>query len=97
MLDALVEHLVPGRSADARAARDDELRKTLVIRLPIDEASAKIRTGGPIDDEEDLALPIWAGVLPLTLTAGVPIDASDLPTYYQHPDYATPTSARQQV
>ena len=89
VLDALVEHLVPGRNADARAARDDELRKTLVIRLPIDEASAKIRTGGPIDDEEDLALPIWAGVVPLTLTAGPPIDAEDLSSDTAPPEYAT--------
>ncbi len=64
-LHALVEHVVPGRMADARPPADGEMRKTLVLALPIDEASAKVRTGGPIDDEEDLALPIWAGVLPI--------------------------------
>jgi nitroimidazol reductase NimA-like FMN-containing flavoprotein (pyridoxamine 5'-phosphate oxidase superfamily) len=89
VLDALVEHLVPGRSADARPARDDELRKTLVIRIPIDEASAKIRTGGPVDQEEDLSMPIWAGVVPLTLTAGVPIDADDLTNGLTAPTYAS--------
>jgi uncharacterized protein len=88
VLDALVEHLIPGRNADARAAREDELQRTLVIRLPINEASAKIRTGGPIDDDEDLAMPIWAGVVPLTLTAGVPVDADDLTNGLPAPDYA---------
>jgi uncharacterized protein len=88
VLHALVEHLVPGRTADARAARDDELRKTLVIRLPIDEASAKVRTGGPIDDEEDLSLPIWAGVIPLSVETGPPIDADDLTSGVSAPEYA---------
>jgi nitroimidazol reductase NimA-like FMN-containing flavoprotein (pyridoxamine 5'-phosphate oxidase superfamily) len=85
----LVEHLVPGRTADARAADPSELRQTLVVRLPIDEASAKIRTGGPIDDEADLSLPVWAGVIPLRLAAGEPerdhLLAPDIAT----PPYAT--------
>lgn len=71
-LDALVEHVAPGRSRDARPPTAAELRKTLVVRLPLHEASAKIRTGGPVDDDEDLALPIWAGVLPCSLTFGAP-------------------------
>ena len=70
VLDALVEHVVRGRSAEARPATDRELRGTMVLSLPIVEASAKIRTGGPVDDVEDYALPIWAGVLPLALTPG---------------------------
>lgn len=72
-LDALVDHVASGRSADARGTRDDELRKTAVVRFPIDEASAKVRTGGPIDDDEDLALPVWAGVVPLRVVAGTPV------------------------
>jgi nitroimidazol reductase NimA-like FMN-containing flavoprotein (pyridoxamine 5'-phosphate oxidase superfamily) len=79
-LEAIVEHLVPGRTADARGSNPAELRSTLVVRLPIDEGSAKVRTGAPIDDEDDLDLPVWAGVVPLTLTAGPPVsDTPDLP------------------
>jgi nitroimidazol reductase NimA-like FMN-containing flavoprotein (pyridoxamine 5'-phosphate oxidase superfamily) len=70
--EAVVERLVPGRWADVRPPTENELRATALVALPIDEASAKVRTGGPIDDEEDLALPAWAGVIPLTLMAGEP-------------------------
>ncbi len=84
-LHALVEHVVRGRTADARPPNDSELRATTVLRLPIDEASAKVRTGGPVDDEDDLALPVWAGVLPLTSACGVPRAEpgvlADLPDY----------------
>jgi nitroimidazol reductase NimA-like FMN-containing flavoprotein (pyridoxamine 5'-phosphate oxidase superfamily) len=76
-LHALVEHVVPGRMTEARPPSDAELRKTLVLSLPIDEASAKVRTGGPIDDPEDLSLPIWAGQLPLVSTYGLPITEAD--------------------
>jgi uncharacterized protein len=76
-LHALVEHVVPGRMADARPPSDAELRKTSVLRLPISEASAKVRTGGPIDDPEDLALPIWAGQLPLSTTFGSAVAEPD--------------------
>jgi nitroimidazol reductase NimA-like FMN-containing flavoprotein (pyridoxamine 5'-phosphate oxidase superfamily) len=69
---ALVEHVVPGRTADARPPTDNEMRKTLVLALPISEASAKVRTGGPVDDDEDLALPVWAGVVPCRLVFGDP-------------------------
>lgn len=69
---AMVDHLVPGRSRDTRLPTAQEMRKTLMIRLPIDECSAKVRTGGPIDDAEDLELAHWAGVLPLTITPGPP-------------------------
>jgi nitroimidazol reductase NimA-like FMN-containing flavoprotein (pyridoxamine 5'-phosphate oxidase superfamily) len=68
VLDALVEHVCRGRSAEVRKPNETEIRQTLVLRIPIDEASAKIRTGPPLDDEEDYALPVWAGVLPLALT-----------------------------
>lgn len=72
-LTTLVEHVVQGRSAEVRAPNEIELRQTLVLALPLDEASAKIRTGGPVDDEDDYALPVWAGVLPLRLTPEAPI------------------------
>ena len=72
-LDALVEHVVRGRSAEARGPNEVELKATMVLALPIEEASAKIRTGGPVDDEEDYTLPVWAGVLPAKLTFGSPI------------------------
>jgi nitroimidazol reductase NimA-like FMN-containing flavoprotein (pyridoxamine 5'-phosphate oxidase superfamily) len=69
---ALVEHVAAKRSGEARMPSDDELRKTLLLRLPIEEASAKVRAGPPKDDPDDLGLPIWAGVLPLALVAGEP-------------------------
>jgi len=78
-LMAIVEHLVPGRAADTRAPTDAELRATLLVRLPIDEASAKIRSGGPIDDAEDLGLPHWAGQLPLRLVALEPVPDTTVP------------------
>jgi nitroimidazol reductase NimA-like FMN-containing flavoprotein (pyridoxamine 5'-phosphate oxidase superfamily) len=82
---ALVEHVVPGRSTDARPPSDHEMRTTTVLVLPIDEASAKVRTGGPVDEPEDLALDVWAGQLPLTTTYGTPIEEPDsngtLPAY----------------
>lgn len=85
VLDALVEHVVRGRSKDVRPPNQKELRQTLVLALPIDEASAKIRTGGPVDDDEDYGMPVWAGVVPLTLTAGEAVvdrDVSvDVPEY----------------
>lgn len=72
-LDGLMKHITPDRAAAVRAPNDVELKQTLVLALPLEEASAKIRTGGPVDDEEDYALPVWAGVVPLTLTRGEPI------------------------
>jgi len=70
---ALVDHLAPGRSGEARPPTDEELRATRVVRLPIREGSAKVRTGGPIDDADDMALPVWAGELPVRLRAGHPV------------------------
>jgi uncharacterized protein len=82
---ALVEHVVPGRTADARPPSDHEMQTTTVLVLPIDEASAKVRTGGPIDEAEDLALEVWAGQLPIATTYGTPIEEPDsagtLPAY----------------
>jgi uncharacterized protein len=70
--DSIVEHVLTGRSEVARPANESELRKTLVLALPIEEGSAKVRTGGPIDDEEDLDLSVWAGIVPLRLTPSAP-------------------------
>ena len=72
-LAALVEHVVRGRSGSARPPSESELKATLLLRLPLSEVSAKVRTGPPIDDEEDYALPVWAGVLPLVLTPQPPV------------------------
>jgi uncharacterized protein len=72
-LEALVEHVAAGRTADARGPNEKELKQTLVLALPIEEGSAKVRTGGPVDDEEDYALPVWAGVLPLRLVPQSPL------------------------
>lgn len=71
-LDAIVDHALPGRSAVARPADDGELRATLVLALPIAEGSAKVRTGGPVDEPADLDLPVWVGVVPLRVQAGPP-------------------------
>ncbi|WP_338675343.1 pyridoxamine 5'-phosphate oxidase family protein [Streptomyces sp. SCSIO 30461] len=86
-LDALVDHVVPGRSRDSRPANDKELAATAVLRLDLDEASAKIRTGGPDDEPEDLALPYWTGVIPLAPQHGDPIPADDLDPAVSLPDY----------
>jgi uncharacterized protein len=72
--DALVNHVVPGRSADVRAADAQELKATSVLCLLIEEASAKVRRGPPLDAEEDYALECWAGVLPMQLVSGHPVD-----------------------
>jgi hypothetical protein len=75
VLDKLVERVSPGRSKVVRGPNEKELASTRVIAVPIEEASAKIRTGGPIDDEEDLTLPVWAGHLPLAVRAEAPVAA----------------------
>jgi hypothetical protein len=72
-LEAIVEHVLRGRWSEVRPPTDQELRATTVLRLPLDEASAKVRAGGPLDDQEDLALGCWAGVIPLRLRAEEPI------------------------
>jgi len=86
-LASFVEHVVPGRSADARPANDKELRGTTVLSLPIVEASAKVRTGGPIDDLEDLDLPVWAGVIPFAKGMGALIPDADTPSHVAPPPY----------
>lgn len=77
-LDALVEGVVPGRAADSRRADAKELAATAVLRLELEEVSAKVRQGGPGDDPEDLGLPHWSGVVPVARTYGTPVPADDL-------------------
>jgi nitroimidazol reductase NimA-like FMN-containing flavoprotein (pyridoxamine 5'-phosphate oxidase superfamily) len=72
-LRAIVDHVVAGRWDAVRAPNPQELKATSVLAVALNEASAKVRRGGPIDDEEDYALPVWAGQLPLALTPGGPV------------------------
>ncbi len=72
-LRSFTNHIVPGRWEEVRGANEHELKATTVLALPITEASAKVRTGPPIDDEEDYALPVWAGVVPIRMQPGTPI------------------------
>ena len=92
-LRTLVEHVMPGRWDDVRSPNESELKQTLVLSIPIDEASAKIRTGPPADDEEDYALPIWAGVLPLAPTAGPLVPDPRLANGVLVPDYLAEKAA----
>jgi hypothetical protein len=73
-LEGLVEHIAPGRSTAVRPPNESELRQTLVLALPLNEASAKIRTGPPLDDEEDYGLGVWAGVIPMRIVRGEGIE-----------------------
>jgi hypothetical protein len=88
-LDVLVDHIVPGRGADARPPTEKELRATLVLALPLDECSVKVRTGAPLDDDEDMDLPVWAGVLTLTTVPGAPVPDPAQPAGRPVPDYVT--------
>jgi nitroimidazol reductase NimA-like FMN-containing flavoprotein (pyridoxamine 5'-phosphate oxidase superfamily) len=78
-LESLVEHVAAGRGRETREPTDEELRATLVLAVPLDEASAKVRTGPPKDEPEDHALSHWAGVLPLTVVPGLPEPDPDVP------------------
>ena len=88
-LDRFTEHLVPGRLEHLRPMTDIEIRGTTVVSIPIDEASAKTRTGDPIDDEEDLTAPVWAGLLPLSVKPAAPIPSGDLRTGIGAPPHVT--------
>jgi hypothetical protein len=87
-LRILSEHILPGRWADSRQPNERELKATSVLRLPIEEFSAKVRQGPAIDDEEDYAFPTWAGVVPLEMVAGQPIDDARLLPGKEAPVYA---------
>jgi uncharacterized protein len=73
-LRVLSEHILPGRWDDSRQPNERELKQTAVLRVPIEEFSAKVRVGPPVDDDEDMSFPTWAGVVPLEMKAGEPID-----------------------
>ena len=87
-LRTLSEHILPGRWEDSRQPNERELKATSVLRVPIEEFSAKVRQGPPIDDEEDYSFPTWAGVVPLEIVAGAPIDDARLLPGTKIPQYA---------
>jgi nitroimidazol reductase NimA-like FMN-containing flavoprotein (pyridoxamine 5'-phosphate oxidase superfamily) len=84
---AFSEHVIRGRWDDVREPTPQELKATTVLRLELEEVSAKIRSGPPIDDEEDYDLPVWAGVLPLHVVSGEPIADPRLPSEIKPPEY----------
>jgi len=86
-LRTISEHIVPGRWVESRQPNEQELKATLVMRLPISEFSAKVRQGPPIDDEEDLGFPTWAGVIPFQTLARPPVPDPKLDSQYQVPEY----------
>ncbi|MGA7694444.1 MAG: pyridoxamine 5'-phosphate oxidase family protein [Candidatus Sulfotelmatobacter sp.] len=94
-LRLLSEHILPGRWADSRLPNERELKATSVLRLPIEEFSAKVRQGPVVDDEEDYSFPTWAGVVPLEVTAGTPIDDARLDAKMGVPAYVRQYSRKQ--
>jgi uncharacterized protein len=93
-LRLLSEHIIPGRWADSRQPNERELKATSVLRVPIEEFSAKVRQGPVVDDEEDYSFPTWAGVVPLEMVAGAPIDDARLQPGQTVPKYALHYSRR---
>jgi len=87
-LRVLSEHILPGRWDESRQPNERELKATSVLRVPIEEFSAKVRLGPPVDDAEDMAFPTWAGVIPLEMKAGEPINDPDLEAGRAVPEYA---------
>ena len=88
-LHSLLDHVAAGRAGDCRTPNARELAATAVLALDLVEVSAKVRSGGPVDDPEDCALPHWAGVLPLSLQPGTPVPADDLDPTTPVPSYLT--------
>src|ERR1700693_491436 len=88
-LQSISEHILPGRLGGSRQPNERELKQTLVMRLPIEEFSAKVRQGPPIDDEEDYSFPTWAGVIPLQMAAGAPENDPRLDPKTPVPGYAS--------
>ena len=86
-IQMLVDHLMPGRRADLRKSTIKELNATSLLSLPIETFSTKCRKGPPSDSKSDMDAPVWAGVIPLTLTAGEPVDAPDMLPGIGRPDY----------
>jgi uncharacterized protein len=96
-LRAFTEQVIPGRWVDVREPNEQELKGTSVLALPLLEVSAKIRTGPPKDDEEDMAIPVWAGELPLRITTGSPVDDPQLLAGISPPAYVTLYSRQAQT
>lgn len=93
-LRTLSEHILPGRWQDARQPNERELKQTSVLRLPIEEFSAKVRQGPPMDDPEDYSFPTWAGVIPIEMKAGEPVVDPKLAPPKDVPAYIRPYSRR---
>lgn len=89
-LDRTVEALIPGRAEELRRPTEIEIRQTATIEVPLETVSAKVSSGPPEDDDEDMAAPVWAGVIPLELVAGVPIPDPELAPGITLPDYLDP-------
>ncbi|HMG34563.1 MAG TPA: pyridoxamine 5'-phosphate oxidase family protein [Blastocatellia bacterium] len=87
-LRAISDHIIAGRWDDVRGPNEAELKATLVLRVPLREVSAKIRTGPPVDDDEDMSLQVWAGELPLRIVSGEPVADPQLPSEIEVPSYA---------
>jgi len=88
-LKAFTEHIIPGRWSEIRPPTEKELKATTVLLLPLQEASAKIRTGNPVDNEEDYAMNVWAGVIPLKMSAGKPVADAKLKDGISIPSYVS--------
>jgi uncharacterized protein len=84
-LEAITEHVVPGRWSEVRPPNELEMRQTAVLALPLHEVSAKVRMGPPVDDEEDYALPIWAGLVPIRSALAEPLDDGRVPPGMEAP------------
>jgi len=95
-LRTISEHILPGRWDDSRQPNDRELKQTAVLRVPIEEFSAKVRTGPPMDDEEDYSFPTWAGVIPLEMKSSAPIPDPLLDPKREAPSYVTNYSRHRQ-
>jgi nitroimidazol reductase NimA-like FMN-containing flavoprotein (pyridoxamine 5'-phosphate oxidase superfamily) len=91
---ALLDHVAPGRSADVRPPSLEELRAVLMIRVPISEGSAKVRTGGPIDEADDMGEPIWAGHIPVSIVTGAAVPDEGIPPGVREPSYVRAYPAR---
>jgi hypothetical protein len=86
-LRIFTDHVMKGRWNDVRQPTEQELKATIVLALPLEEVSAKVRTGGPVDDEDDYNLPTWAGVLPLETSVKSPVPDARLPKNVPVPAY----------
>jgi hypothetical protein len=96
-LRAITEHLVPGRWDEARQPNPDEMRQTDLFRVSLAHASAKVRTGGPKDDPEDLSIDVWAGVVPVQTVTGDPVPAAEMRVGFEPSAAVSNLAARHRV